>query len=412
MVNPLIKNKKFKPGKDWVWYAPNTTDAFGEAEVRAVTACLRGGWLTLGKITGKFENEIASLFGKKYGLFVNSGSSANLLALEIMSFPKGGEIITPACNFNTTVAPIVQLGLAPVFVDVGLGNYAIDVGLLEKALSKKTVAVMAPHLIGNFIDLPKIRSFCKKHGLIFIEDSCDTIGGSFRGKPSGVWSDITTTSFYASHIITAGGAGGMLMTNDRKLRERARVFRDWGRGISRHDEKIRSRLATFKIDGKPYDSAFVFVERGYNFKPTEMQAAFGLQQLNRLDDFIKTRRHNFLRLLNFFAQFQEYFVLPKEMPNTKTNWLAFPLAIKKLAPFKRNELVRYLEDHKIQTRPLFSGNILKHPAYKNIPYRKVGNLENSEYILGQAFLIGLHHGLTDKMLDYVMGIFSDFLRKR
>lgn len=411
-MKSLIKNKRFTPGKDWVWYAPNTTDAFGEEEIRAVVASLRSGWLTLGKITREFEDAIANLFGKKYGLFVNSGSSANLVALEALKFPRGSEVITPACNFNTTVSPIVQTGLVPVFVDVGVGTYTLEVSALERALSKKTVAVMAPHLIGNFIDLPKIRSFCKKHKLVFIEDSCDTIGGTFHGKPSGQWTDVVTTSFYASHLITTGGAGGMLMTNDKKLRERARIFRDWGRGISRHDEKIRSRLATFKIDGKPYDSAFVFVERGYNFKPTEMQAAFGLKQLERLQQFTEIRRHNFNRLSEFFARYEEYFVLPQPMPNTVTNWLAFPLTIKKTAPFERNELVRYLEDHKIQTRPLFSGNILKQPAYKGIAYRKVGNLKNSQLILEQSFLIGLHHGLTDKMVSYMLSTFSDFLNRK
>ena len=407
----MIKNKKFIPGKNWIWYAPNTTDAFGKEEIRAVVNALKVGWLTLGKITSEFERKIAELFGKKYGLFVNSGSSANLITLEAYKFKKGSEVITPACNFNTTVSPIIQTGLIPVFVDVDLGAYTISIDSLEKALSKKTVAVMAPHLIGNFVDLPAIKDFCKSHNLIFVEDSCDTIGGLFHNKPSGKWSDITTTSFYASHIITTAGAGGMLMTNDKKLKERARIFRDWGRGLSRHDEKIRSRLATFKISGKFYDSAFVFVEKGYNFKPTEIQAAFGLEQLNRLSDFIKIRRRNFARLLNFFKQFEEYFILPKEMFNTKINWLAFPLTIKKSAPFKRNTLVCYLEDHKIQTRPLFSGNILKHPAYKNIAHRKIGGLKNSQYILEQSFLIGIHHGLTDKMIDYVFEIFSKFIKK-
>ena len=406
-----MKKKKFSPGKDWAWYAPNTTDAYGDREIKAVNSVLKNGWLTPGKVTAEFENKIARLYGKKYGLFVNSGSSANLLALEALKFPKGSEIITPACNFNTTVSPIVQTGLVPVFVDVIPGRYTLDVAMLQKALSKKTVAVMAPHLIGNFVDSVAIKNFCKKHKLIFIEDSCDTIGGVYKGKPSGKWSDITTTSFYASHIITAGGAGGMLMTNDKKLRERARIFRDWGRGISRHDEKIRSRFATFKIDGKPYDSAFVFVERGYNFKPTEMQAAFGLKQLERLHGFVQTRRKNFNRLYSFFKKYEDYFILPEEEENTKTNWLAFPLTIKKLAPFKRNDLVRYLEDHKVQTRPLFSGNILEHPAYKGIRFRKIGNLENSRYILDNSFLIGAHHGLTEKMTDYIIGIFSDFLGK-
>ena len=410
-MNPLIKNKKFISGKNWVWYAPNRTDAFGENEIQAVVASLRSGWLTLGQITQKFEDEIAKLFGKKYGLFVNSGSSANLLALEVFNFPKGSEIITPACTFNTTVAPIIQTGSIPVFVDVELGNYQIRVSELKKALSKKTVAVMAPHLIGNFMNLPEIRAFCDKRKLFFIEDSCDTIGGKFRGLPSGRWSDVVTTSFYASHLITTGGAGGMLMTDDKKLWERARLFRDWGRGISRHDQNINSRLATFKVDGKPYDSAFVFVELGYNFKPTEMQAAFGLEQLNRLDGFIGLRRHNFDRLCKFFKQFEEYFILPEEPPHTDVNWLAFPLTIKKEAPFTRNALVKYLEYHKIQTRPLFSGNIVKQPAYTKVKYRKIGNLKNSQFIMDRAFLIGLHHGLSDKMIDYMFDMFTLYLKR-
>lgn len=411
-MNQLIKNKKFVAGKDWVWYAPNTTDAFGEPEIQAVLTSLRAGWLTLGAITRQFEDAVARLFGKKYGLFVNSGSSANLLALEAFNFPKGSEIITPACTFNTTAAPIVQTGSIPVFVDVELGTYQIDPTQLKRALSKKTVAVMAPHLIGNFVDAPAIKKFCKKHKLVFIEDSCDTIGGTFNGQPSGKWSDVTTTSFYASHLITTGGAGGMLMTNDKKLRERARLFRDWGRGISRHDEKIRSRLATFTIDEKPYDSAFVFVERGYNFKPTEMQAAFGLEQLNRLPQFTAHRRKNFHKLRKFFAKYPDYFILPVEKPNTETNWLAFPLTIKSGAPFTRHSLVTYLEDHKIQTRPLFSGNILKHPGYKDVSHRFIGTLKNSQIILGHSFLIGLHHGLTGEMVTYVCDTMSAFLKKQ
>ncbi len=410
-MNKLVKNKKFKPGVDWVWYAPNTTDAFSENEIKAVARSLRAGWLTTGKITQEFESKIAGIFGKKFGLFVNSGSSANLLAFEILKLPKGTEVITPACNFNTTVAPIVQTGLTPVFVDVKLGEYTLDVSQLENALSKKTGAIIAPHLIGNFVEMAAIRSFCKKHKLVFIEDSCDTIGGSYHGKPSGEWSDITTTSFYASHLITTGGAGGMIMMNSGELRAKARIFRDWGRGISSHDESIKSRMSKFVIDGKPYDSAFVFMERGYNFKPTEMQAAFGLEQLKRLGSFTSHRRHTYMRLFKFFKNFEEFFILPREMPDTRTNWLAFPLTVRASAPFTRNKLTQYLEEHKIQTRPLFSGNILKQPAYKNIKHRKVGNLANSEAVLKQSFLIGVHHGLTDKMIDYMERVFEDFLAR-
>ncbi len=403
--------KKFTPGKDWVWYAPNTFDCYGNKEIMAVNKTLKNGWLTVGKITAEFENEIAKLFGKKYGLFVNSGSSANLLALAAAGLPRG-EIITPACTFNTTVSPILQLGFTPVFVDVEEGTYVLSLKEIEKAFSKKTVAVLIPHLVGNFFDIGPIRKFTKKRGLFLIEDSCDTIGGLYHGKPSGLWSDITTTSFYASHIITAAGAGGMLMTNDRNLRERARVIRDWGRGITRHDEAIRSRLREYEVDGEPYDSAFVFSHLGYNMRPTEIQAAFGLSQLKRLKTFVSRRRRNFNRLVKFFRKYDNFFILPKELKNCKTNWLAFPLTIRAGAPFRRNDLVCYLEDRKIQTRPLFSGNIVKQPAYADKKlYKSVGKLKNSQTVLHNSFLIGAHHGMTDIMVDYICDVFEDFLSR-
>ncbi|MBI2443823.1 MAG: aminotransferase class I/II-fold pyridoxal phosphate-dependent enzyme [Candidatus Magasanikbacteria bacterium] len=404
----LIARKRFVPGQDWLWYAPNGGDAFGEHEGRAVEQALRQRWLTTGKITAAFETKVARLFGKRYGLFVNSGSSANLLALAASNLPRGAEVITPACTFNTTASPIVQLGFTPVFVDV-TPSYVIDVAAVERAITKTTAALMVPHLIGNFADLPRLRALCRRRRLLLIEDSCDTIGGTINGAPSGRWSDIVTTSFYASHVITAGGAGGMLMTNDQALCERARVLRDWGRGISRHDQKIRSRLATFKLDGRPYDSAFVFVGLGYNFRPTEMQAAFGLAQLDRLSGFLALRRRAFKRIYNFLAQYPEWFYLPETLPSTRVNWLAFPVTIKSEAPFDRNTLVRYLEDHRIQTRPLFSGNILKHPAYRGVRYRSVGSLRHSQTILNRSFLIGCHHGLTDAMIDYLCTTIAAFV---
>jgi len=408
--NPLIAKKKFVPGTDWVWYAPNKHDAFGDEEIKAVTNTLTEGWLTVGPKTKEFENRIASMYGKKYGLFVNSGSSANLLAFAALNFPKGSEVITPACNFNTTVAPILQSGLVPVFIDVKEGFYTLDTAELEKALSKKTKAIIAPHLIGNLVDLVALKKFAKKHKLVVIEDSCDTIGASYKGKPTGSYADITTTSFYASHLITTGGAGGMVMFDDPKLRERARIFRDWGRGISLHDDKIRSRLATFKIDGKPYDSAFVFVEQGYNMRPTEMQAVFGLTQLARLKGFTDARASHFKRLSALFARYPEHFIVPQVEPGAEVNWLAFPLTIKKGSPLDRNSFVRYLEDNKIQTRPLFSGNIVKHPPYRKAG-RVIGKLPHSNLILNNSFLIGAHHGLTEQMVSYVCTTIETYLAK-
>ena len=410
-MNPLVAKKKFTRGVDWVWYAPNTKDAFDATEIKAVTACLETGWLTTGATTRMFEARIADIFGKKYALFVNSGSSANLLAFESLRLPKGSEVITAACNFNTTVAPILQCGLVPVFVDVKAGHYTIDPIDLPKALSKKTRAIIVPHLIGNIADMQAIWKFARAHNLYVIEDSCDTIGALYKGKKTGLFSHITTTSFYASHLITTGGAGGMVMFNDKKLRENARVFRDWGRGISLHDESIRSRLATFKIDGKPYDSAFVFAERGYNMRPTEMQAAFGLAQLPRLPGFLSSRRMHFNRLRAFFSKHPEHFILPTEEKGAEVHWLAFPLTIQATSSLDRNALVRYLEDHKIQTRPLFSCNIVKHPPYKKAG-RVIGKLPNANLILKKGFLIGAHHGLTPAMVDYVIETFATYLKTR
>lgn len=406
----LTKSKKFIPGTDWVWYAPHALDAYGEEEIAAATEALRDGWLTVGPKTRAFEEKISGMFGKKQGLFVNSGSSANLLAFEALNLPRGSEVITPACNFNTTVAPIVQKGLVPVFIDVKEGFYTLDEKELEKALSKKTRAIIAPHLIGNLVNLPVLKKFAKTHNLYLIEDSCDTIGSLWNGKETGKYADITTTSFYASHLITTAGAGGMVMFDDVKLRERARIFRDWGRGISKHDDKIRSRLSTFKIDGKPYDSAFVFIEQGYNMRPTEVQAAFGLKQIDRLEAFAAARTKNFERLRIFFAQYPEHFILPQHELRAQVNWLAFPVTIKKASPINRNALVQYLEDNRIQTRPLFSGNITKQPAYHKVG-RSVGKLSVSNHILSNAFLIGAHHGITEEMLVHVCETVGKYVSK-
>ena len=411
-MNPLQKNVEFIPGEHWIYYAPDTRFVFGESEINEVVTVLKNGWLGTSGVTQEFEKSIATLFGKKYGLFVNSGSSANLLALEALNLPKGSEIITPACTFNTTVAPIVQRGFVPVFVDTEHDTYQMDARRLEDALSKNTKAVLAPHLIGNFVELERIRDFCKRHKLIFIEDSCDTLGGLYRGKPSGEWSDISTTSFYASHLITAGGAGGMLMTNDKDVLERARVFANWGRGINGYFDPIQNRLAAYEVDGKPYDSAFAFVEAGYSFKPTEMQAAFGLAQLKRLPSFARARKKNFDRLSKFFKQYEQWFILPEPRNDSEVNWLALPLTIRADAPFKRNDLVTFLEQHKIQTRPVFSGNITKHHAYKDARYRAIGKLPNSQLILHNGLLVALHHTLTPPMLDYIEKMFKEFLSNK
>jgi CDP-6-deoxy-D-xylo-4-hexulose-3-dehydrase len=411
-MNHLVKQRKFKEGKEWSYYAPNTEYVFGAPEIAAVNKVLKRGWLGTGEQTAAFETAVAKLFGKKFGVFVNSGSSANLLSLQASRLPKGGEVITPSCTFNTTIAPIIQSGLVPVLVDVKVGEYVIDTDQLEAARSPKTVAVKVPHLIGNFANMKKLRAFCDKYKLLLIEDSCDTIGGLYHGKPSGIYSDITTTSFYASHIITAGGAGGMVLSDDADFIKSVRVFASWGRGLRGYTESIKDRLAAYEIDGKPYDSAFVFVEQGYNFRPTEIQAAFGLAQLKRLPAFTKHRRFAFETLYKFFSKYQQYFILPIEQPKSATQWLAFPLTIRPEAPFTRNELVSYLEHHKIQTRPLFAGNVTKHMAYHHTQYRVVGDLPHSQNILHNSFLIGAHHTMTKEILTYTKKIVEQFIKER
>lgn len=411
-MNTLLKRRKFRPGEEWLYYAPDSRFVFGAPEIAAVMRALNKGWLGAGTITVEFERAIAPLFGKKHGLFVNSGSSANLLSLLASGLAKGGEVITPACTFNTTVAPIIQSGLVPVLVDVRVGEYVIDTDYLEAARSRKTVAVMVPHLIGNFANLKKLRAFCDRHGLLLIEDSCDTIGGLYCGKPSGAYSDITTTSFYGSHIITTAGAGGMVMSDDADLIKRARVFSSWGRGLRDYPEPILERLAAHKVDGKPYDSAFVFMELGYNFRPTEIQAAFGLAQMKRLAQFTKRRRWAFDALVKVFGNYEEYFVLPVEQPRSRTQWLAFPLTIRPTAPFSRNELVVHLEHHKIQTRPLFAGNVTKHAAYRHCNYRVVGDLPHSQHILHNSFLIGAHNTMTADMIRYIRKVMTRFIAER
>ncbi len=399
--------KASRPKKHYIKY---NEPVFGQEEIDAVVDVLKRGWLVPGMTTAEFEKKVCALFGKKYGLFVNSGSSANLLAFKCLGFKEGSEVITPACTFATTLNPILQAGLVPVFVDVNIGTYQIDPAAIEAAITPKTVALMIPHLIGNINDMETLSKIARAHGLVLIEDSCDTLGATFQDQPTGRWSDITTTSFYASHVITSGGAGGMLMLNDEELLKRAQVFRSWGRSIPFYWEDIDKRFQTL-MRGVEYDGKFVFSEIGYNFIPTEMQAAFGLAQLKKLKKHIRTRQSNFKKLFAFFSRYSDLFYLPEQLPDVNTAWLAFPLTLKPHVPFKRKQIVVFLETHNIQTRPLFSGNILSHPAYKDVPHRVSGSLKNSDTILKNSFLVGIHHGMSSAELETVMEVFEQFLKK-
>ena len=383
-----------------------------EKELRAVARVIKEGRTIIGKETARFEERVAGLFGKKYGIMVNSGSSANLLALEVLNLPRGSEVITPLLTFATTLAPIVQKGLIPVFVDVKPGSYFADIDQVEKAITKKTRALIIPSLLGNVPDLSRLRKIAARHRLYFIEDSCDTLGALFDGKPTGTFSDISTTSFYGSHVITAAGGGGMICVNKPVWAKELKMLRGWGRASAVTesddiDERYKARVG--KI---PYDAKFVYSKIGYNFLPLEISAAFGLVQLAKLKKFSRIRQRNFNELLLFFRSYEQFFVLPRVLPQVTTNWLAFPLTIRPEAPFSRLEVVRYLEKHEIQTRPVFSGNVLKQPGFRDVrarlPYQ---SYPVTDLITSQGFIVGCHHGLEKKHLEYLKEVLSRFLNK-
>lgn len=386
----------------------------GEEEEQRVLKVLREHRTLIGKETTKFEKRVAKKFGKKYGVMVNSGSSANLIAVELINLPAGSEVITPLLTFSTTVAPLIQRKLIPVFTDVELGKYTINVSQVEKLITKKTKALMIPLLLGNVPDMNKLAKIAKKYNLFFIEDSCDTLGAIIDGKPTGSFSDITTTSFYGSHIITAGGGGGMVTVNRTDWQDRAKVLRGWGRSSSRinESEDFKKRFGQ-RLDDIPYDAKFIFDEIGYNFLPIELCSAFGNAQLDKLRIFQKTRAYNFKYLKTFFKKNEDFFILPDQDQNVETKWLAFPLVIKNTAPFSRLDIVQFLEMNNIQTRPIFTGNILRQPGFRTIEHKRLKKgYPVTEEIMKQGFVIGCHHGLGPNHLRKIEEVFSTFLKNR
>lgn len=374
-----------------IWYAPNCFEAYGEEEIEAVEQCLREGWLAgFGKRSIEFETKVAKIFGKQYGVFVNSGSSACLLALASLDLPKGSEIITAACTFSTTIAPMVQLGYVPVFCDVGLTTYVPTVESIIQKVSSQTKVIMTPNLIGNKPDWETLRNVLNDMGredIYLIEDSADTITHTLA-------SDISTTSFYASHIITAGGAGGMVMFNTQPHRDRCLSYRDWGR-TGNNSEDMSERF-NYKVDNIKYDFKFLYNCLGYNFKSSEMNAAFGLAQLTKFDKFKTIRRQNIERYIDNLQDVNEI-ILPND--SLKPNWLAIPLQTK-----QRFELLTFLEKNGIQTRVTFAGNITRHPAYRQY----LENFFNSDLIMERGFLLGSHQGMSIEDVDYVCNKIKEF----
>lgn len=378
-----------------VWYAPNKFESYGEEEIKAVEQCLRDGWIAgFGPRSIEFENIVAKYFGKKYGVFVNSGSSACLLALACLKLPTGSEVVTPACTFSTTVAPMVQLGLKPIFCDVELTSYVPSLKQIAEKITDDTRVIMIPNLIGNKPDWKAIRQHLisiNRNDIILIEDSADTMTYTEE-------TDISTTSFYASHVITAGGSGGMVMYNDETLRDVCLQFRDWGR-IGNNAEEVDERF-NHKVDGIPYDFKFLYGVLGYNFKSSEMNAAFGLVQMEKLDKFVNIRRANIKRYIENLKDTPEI-TLPDD--SIEPNWLAIPLQYE-----DRLGLLTYLEENDIQTRVTFAGNITRHPVYREY----LDTFQNADTIMKNGFLLGAHHGMTIEDVDYVCDKIKEYLRNK
>ncbi len=383
---------------------------YGQEEIDAVVKCLSES-TQMGNYSRKFEKEIANLFDKEHCLYVNSGSSALYIGVEAFNFPKKSEVITPALTFSTSIGCLVKNNLIPVFVDIEPYTYCIDVNLIEEQINENTVAILAPNLMGNLCNWPEIRKIADKHNLIVIEDSADTLGAKIGDKKSGFFTDMSITSFYGSHIINCAGNGGALAINDNSVMEKAKLLRSWGRSSSLFDERSEEIENRFNInlDGIDYDAKFVFETVGYNLEGNELGAAFGLAQLKKLQQNIKTRQINFKKQCDFFSSHSEYFINPIETSSANTAWLAFPILIKDGSGFSRKEFQIYLEERNIQTRVVFTGNIIRQPMSKEFSYKKKGDFKNADNIMKNGVLLPLHHGLTDEMFERLHETIEDFL---
>jgi CDP-6-deoxy-D-xylo-4-hexulose-3-dehydrase len=411
---------EFVPGQTLVRYAGAVYD---HEEVNAMVAAILNGWFGLGARAEEFETELAAHLGAAGGVLTNSGSSASLLAVAGLMSPAlpdrlrpGDEIIAPACCFPTTINPSIVLGLTPVFIDIVPGTYTIDVDDLLRALSAATRAIIVHHTLGNPNEMAPIMEFAQRRNLFVIEDNCGTIGSEYDGRKTGSFGDLAFESFYPAHHLTIG-EGGMALYNDERFARPLRSLRDWGRAcFCRGDEQATlgacGQRFSHAIDGRAYDHKYLYSEIGYNLKPVEFQAAMGLAQLKKLPAFLAQRARNFARLHARLADLADVFILPESLPAAKASWFAFPLTIRAGAPFDRSAVTTFLEDRRIQTRPLLAGNILRHPAYRETRCRVVGELTNSDYLLHHAFFVGIYPGLGDREMDYIADVLQEFVQQR
>ena len=423
---PVESKKNFKPG-DRVSYASRVYD---EKEMQALTDAMLDFWLTTGRFSKEFEKKFAEWIGVKYAHLVNSGSSANLIAFSVLTAPelgerrirRGDEVITVACGFPTTITPILQYGAIPVFVDVTVPQYNINVNMLEEALSEKTKAVMIAHTLGNPFDLKEVKAFCDKHNLWLVEDNCDALGSKYtidgETRFTGAWGDIGTSSFYPPHHMTMG-EGGAVYTNNVLLNRLILSYRDWGRDcicVSGQDNLCGHRWdGQFGLLPKGYDHKYTYSHFGYNLKVTDLQAAVGVEQLKKFPTFIERRKYNWKRLHLALEDIQDKIILPEATPNSDPSWFGFLISVRPEMGLDRNNITRYIENHNIQTRLLFSGNIIKQSCFDEIrdtdAYRVVGNLKNSDFIVNNTFWVGVYPGMTEKMIDYMAQIIKEAVNK-
>lgn len=411
-------NSDFTPGKDMVPFAGRIYD---EKEMVNLVDSSLDFWLTTGRYAEEFERRFAEIMNQRYCMIVNSGSSANLVAISALTSPllkserlkAGDEVITVAAGFPTTVTPIIQNGLIPVFVDVDLETFNINPDLIEAAITPKTRAIALAHTLGNPFDLDRVKAIADKHNLFLVEDCCDAVGSTYNGKMVGTFGDIATTSFYPAHHITMG-EGGSVLTSNPILKRAATSLRDWGRDCYCDPGCDNTCGRRFKGQygelPEGYDHKYVYSHLGYNLKVTDMQAAVGVAQLDKLDDFIQKRKDNFKLLSEGLKKYEQYLVLPKATPKSDPSWFGFPFSIRQGAPFKRNDLANFLEEHKILTRQLFAGNMIKQPAFKDVNYRVVGELTNTDYIMGNTIFIGVYPGIDSVRMDYILEVFDNFFK--
>ncbi len=423
---PVESKENFKPG-DRISYASRVYD---EKEMQSLTDAMLDFWLTTGRFSKEFEKNFAEWIGVKYAHLVNSGSSANLIAFSVLTAPelgdrqikKGDEVITVACGFPTTINPIIQYGAIPVFLDVTVPQYNIDAEQLEAAYTEKTKAVMIAHTLGNPFDLKAVKEFCDKHNLWLVEDNCDALGSKYtidgETRFTGTWGDIGTSSFYPPHHMTMG-EGGAVYTNNPLLNRLILSYRDWGRDcvcVSGQDN-----LCGHRWDGQfgelpvGYDHKYTYSHFGYNLKVTDLQAAVGVEQLKKFPSFIERRKHNWARLHAALEDIQDRIILPEPAENSDPSWFGFLISVRPETGLNRNDVTKYIESKNVQTRLLFSGNIIKQPCFNEIrgtdAYRVVGNLENSDFVVNNTFWVGVYPGMTDAMIDYMAQVIKEAVNK-